>query len=889
MNLIARAGDRELSLEALLDHPLLPAKIRRSLDGRVESLPAFLEHYRQLELHRDRLRDSGSATTVKSPRDRRRQTGRPLELEDRKCLVDQALLLFQKTYAHLPFKRSFYGVDPVQRLRLLRLRLDFQGEEVADESVDEGVTDTVTREMSDLEFHREMIDIFTSVRDLHTLYMLPAPFSRCVAFLPFTVEEYFNADDRQGHNPRYMVADVMKGVEEVLPKVLKTGFKPGVEILYWNGVPMRRAVEVIAEKHSGGSNAAARRVRALDRCTFRPLVLAMPPDEQWVEIRYRSVNSRKERCIVFYWQAYRPSAGDQRREILLKGLEAAATRALRERPPKLRTTLRLDVESRRAIIDKLIDARPETVSPRRELPLKQEARNRLIATPPAQTAVSGGRFKLNANAKAALIQRLARAAGDGPPSTDPMDTAGPGDGFDLEIELRRELRSILFEPPRTAEHLIERRIPTYAPEIFEAFSIKASDVDRPLGLIRIYTFAVGKSDRDVNRFVTEFAELLDHPDLPQDGLIIDVRGNGGGRIPAGERLLQLLTPRTIDPENFEFVNTPLNLEFLRRHSRLAETEGREKKLEDWMSSIKSSIATGAIYSRGFPITPEELCNNIGQRYYGPVLLLVDAKCYSTTDIFIAGFKDHEIGEILAVHENTGAGGASVVSHQTLLEIFDKTQESERRSPFVPLPSQAEMQVALRRSIRVGTAAGRPLENLGVRPDDISRLIRRDVLRGAGGHIYERAARTLAAKPTKALRFEIGELNRGFGNGEETLKVSGKGVGFFSVSMSGIQMQPVGGWAFGEPYGEMPEDEEPSSEATYDCQMHFEIPEDLHQYAGNELAINGWFTPEEWGQLKGRSPNPAGATPQLGRRPVATRRIQVDDVLRLLDQARRERS
>jgi C-terminal processing protease CtpA/Prc len=36
----------------------------------------------------------------------------------------------------------------------------------------------------------------------------------------------------------------------------------------------------------------------------------------------------------------------------------------------------------------------------------------------------------------------------------------------------------------------------------------------------------------------------------------------------------------------------------------------------------------------------------GQKYFGPVILIIDALCYSTTDMFAAGFQDHNIGEVL---------------------------------------------------------------------------------------------------------------------------------------------------------------------------------------------------------------------------------------------------
>src|SRR5690242_5722378 len=73
----------------------------------------------------------------------------PLSSAERRTIVEQALLLMEEVYVHLPLKRAMHAVDPAQRLRVLRHRAD---------SVDERA------------FHEEMISIFMSVRDLHTNY-----------------------------------------------------------------------------------------------------------------------------------------------------------------------------------------------------------------------------------------------------------------------------------------------------------------------------------------------------------------------------------------------------------------------------------------------------------------------------------------------------------------------------------------------------------------------------------------------------------------------------------------------------------------------------------------------------------------------------------------------
>jgi hypothetical protein len=56
-------------------------------------------------------------------------------------IIDQAIMMLEGFYAHLPLKRGMYAVDPLQRLRLLRQRLE--------------TLDSIAA------FHREMTSIFT--------------------------------------------------------------------------------------------------------------------------------------------------------------------------------------------------------------------------------------------------------------------------------------------------------------------------------------------------------------------------------------------------------------------------------------------------------------------------------------------------------------------------------------------------------------------------------------------------------------------------------------------------------------------------------------------------------------------------------------------------------
>jgi hypothetical protein len=258
------------------------------------------------------------------------------------------------------------------------------------------------------------------------------------------------------------------------------------------------------------------------------------------------------------------------------------------------------------------------------------------------------------------------------------------------------------------------------------------------GHIRIFTFSVD----DPDAFVAEFVRLVEQ--LPQNGLIVDVRGNGGGHIFASEFTLQTLTPRHILPEPVQFINTPLNLRICRKHRQ--NPVGID--LGPWVLSMEQALETGAAFSGAFPITPEDGANAVGQRYHGPVVLITDARCYSATDIFAAGFQDHAIGQVIGVDDNTGAGGANVWTHSLLKQLLE-IPSVDQGTPYRALPKQAGMRVSIRRTLRVGPLAGTPVEDLGVQPNIRHRLTRNDVLSG-NVDLLERAGQVLAAATSRQL-------------------------------------------------------------------------------------------------------------------------------------------
>jgi hypothetical protein len=553
----------------------------------------------------------------------------PLTPEQRNLLIEQATEMLDQVYAHLPLKRALHANDPIQSLRLLRLRnkgLDERG------------------------FQSALMEVFLGLRDLHTNYILPSQYAQKSAFLPFRVEEFYEPGGILKEGDRQLLKYVVSWVSPV--NTVET-LKEGVVVTHWNGSPIELAVARNGDREAG-SNADARRAQGVEALTLRWLGMSLPPDEDWVTLTYTDgAKTYEER---FDWEVF----DDSDRPVVLAGRDDAA---------RINRKLGLDLKRLR-----LNRARKLIFDPRAILAEKQ--------------------------IKEHLAQSGAAIAPPLPPDTSVF------------------------------------------PRVFSQFG-EVTTPSGKYGYIRLKSFDPREHDDDVvddvvlDNVVNEFVRIL--KTLPPTGLILDVRNNGGGFIEIGERILQTLTPWWITPEPFQFIATPLTLKI---------ASDKNNQIEDWKDTIAQGLESGASFSQALPLTDPDSCNAIGQVYQGPVVLVTDALCYSTTDIFSAGFQDHQIGLVLGCHASTGAGGANVWEYADL----EQATASISPKPFVPLPGKANMRVAIRRSTRVGNRAGLPLEDYGVTSDDRYLMTKADVV-GYNADLIATAAEILKQKPTQTLQLK----------------------------------------------------------------------------------------------------------------------------------------
>lgn len=571
-----------------------------------------------------------------------------LTLADKRTLVDQARVLIEQVYAHLHLKTALYGIDPVQRLTLLQYRLEDPDDDIV---------------QKELEFHRELINIFHSMHDLHTNYVLPLPYRRMTAILPFLVEEFFDGAEQ----PHYIVTKMISGFEH-------DSFKPGVEILVWNGLPIQEAIRRNGENESG-SNAAARFAVGLRSLTIRPLSTSLPPEEIHILLHYKD-SEAVERTIEFEWltlQAGGMSTADM-------GLNIYSSQVTNELQAMQN-------------IDSLY-----------------------------QQSMMG--YHLQAEQINLCRLQLYAANDDSAGATDSAANTG-------DIPGQPALKSALE---------------TTLPEVIRAATLTTPDGD--FAYLRLFSFMLN----DHQSFLAEVIRLLQQ--LPQNGLVLDLRGNPGGLITAAETLLQLFTPRTIEPEKAQFKSGPLVRELCRRNAPSPTIP--QINLAPWVDSLSRAHASGALYSTGHSITSAQAANAIGQVYTAPVVLITDAYCYSAADMFAAGFRDHNIGPILGANDNTGAGGANVWQHlllRVLADIPGMDESGLLKNVFKELPRFADFRVSSRRMLRVGEEARMPLEDFGVEPDRRHYMTRNDILHG-NEDLYNHAAKLLVAQTRYRLEVSV---------------------------------------------------------------------------------------------------------------------------------------
>lgn len=303
--------------------------------------------------------------------------------------------------------------------------------------------------------------------------------------------------------------------------------------------------------------------------------------------------------------------------------------------------------------------------------------------------------------------------------------------INLDAEAVRRAKKFRFSHDKWQAEAMVTRIRSVKPRVAAEFDdyLAAKPVATAkgeFGYLRIWSFNVD----DDQAFVDAASMLV--RDLPDRGLIIDIRSNPGGLIWAAERLLQIFTPHPVTPTKFALRATATT-------AAMARAVFNRDDLGPWSASLDSAENTGEPYSSHIPITPPEECNNIGQRYGGPVVVMADANTYSSGDLFAAGIVDNRIGPLICVGQATGAGGANVWSARDLADALRPA-----RIELPKFPKGVDFTMSIRRAVRSGAADGALIEDGGVVGQPYV-MTGTDLFNG-NSDLIEHCAAVLAAQP-----------------------------------------------------------------------------------------------------------------------------------------------
>jgi C-terminal processing protease CtpA/Prc len=178
-------------------------------------------------------------------------------------------------------------------------------------------------------------------------------------------------------------------------------------------------------------------------------------------------------------------------------------------------------------------------------------------------------------------------------------------------------------PPVLSEDELERERDIYRDTVRIATWER---LENGWGYLKYTTFAFGRLDETIRPFDQALESLMDAP-----GLIIDLRGNGGGYVDAVEKVAgRFMAERT-------------SMGFFNR--RYPGQEAIVAVYDDW--------------SGGYTDKPRLVAAPRTDTYTGPVVILVDRTCFSACEMFTAGLQ--AAGRALVIGPGSTGGGSGFVA------------------------------------------------------------------------------------------------------------------------------------------------------------------------------------------------------------------------------------
>ena len=245
------------------------------------------------------------------------------------------------------------------------------------------------------------------------------------------------------------------------------------------------------------------------------------------------------------------------------------------------------------------------------------------------------------------------------------------------------------------------------PRFEEKFAAEViSTTSGNIGRIQIVDFEVPNPAA----YSKEFSRLTAM--LPPDGIVIDIRGNTGGDALASYGTLFPFTDKPISAFSTAIRITPTTL-------NMTLTKSTKVQFDNFLRVYGRSMVRAAMVGDSFSAPIDDISPDMlsflqqkasGNRYRGPVVVLMDGISYSAAEVMVGAAQDNGIAWVVGIDEATGGGGSDTMSYSAFKkhypDIFSKA-----------LPPDISMSVSFRRVYRGGASRGDITEYFGIEADE----------------------------------------------------------------------------------------------------------------------------------------------------------------------------
>jgi hypothetical protein len=244
--------------------------------------------------------------------------------------------------------------------------------------------------------------------------------------------------------------------------------------------------------------------------------------------------------------------------------------------------------------------------------------------------------------------------------------------------------------------------------------------DKRVGYLKLSSF--NTFDMDAVEAAKRVKIILEVDFNNTHALIIDLRSNLGGQIDYAEYLATLFHPNP--QQTFPFM-TRANEDVLSIYDGDLS----------WTRLIENSIGQNEYAGPGKISLASEL-SSFSQAYFGRVVLLTNAYCFSSCEIFAAAMKEFAGAEIYGLHKTTFGGGANVWDSLYFAPAFEKNN----------LPKAIPQSLSFRATVRHGILPSDKsiIDDVGVLSDHIVPLEISEIVNPSQSRVIYQIAKDLVS-------------------------------------------------------------------------------------------------------------------------------------------------